>query len=145
VGFLRRLLGGGGDQPSAAWYEIPRGGYFAVAGVVHHTAEIARVYPLRRAGQEPVSQDIFATLQRQPQNPHDPNAVAVLLDGHLAGYIPKENASAWSHYLARLEADGYRVKVHARIWIGNDNYYLNLRADEDADYALPSEQASRAG
>lgn len=98
MGFLRRVLSGLDDQPSAAWYEISRGGYFAVAGVLHHTDEIARVYPLRRAGHEPVTEDIFATLQREPQNRHDPNAVAVLLDGHMAGYIPKENAPAWSRY-----------------------------------------------
>jgi hypothetical protein len=139
------VLSGLDDQPSAAWYEIPRGGYFAVAGVLHHTDEIARVYPLRRAGHEPVTEDIFATLQREPQNRHDPNAVAVLLDGHMAGYIPKENAPAWSRYLARLEADGYQARVQARIWIGSDSYYLNLRADEDAEYLLPSEQAARPG
>jgi hypothetical protein len=47
--------------------------------------------------------------------------------------------------LARLEADGYQARVHARIWIGSDSYYLNLRADEDAEYLLPSEQAARPG
>jgi hypothetical protein len=107
--------------------------------VLHHTAEISCVYPLRRAGEEPLTQDICATLHRDPQNPYDPNAVAVLLDGYLAGYIPKEKAPAWSRYLARLEAAGYRARVHARIWIGNDSYWLNLRADDDANYQWPSE------
>jgi hypothetical protein len=146
VGFLRRLLGGNahrGDQPGLAWYEIPRGGYFEVAGVAHHKDDIARVYPPRRDDQDPVTQDIFATLQREPQNHYDPNAVAVLLEGWLAGYIPKDKAPAWSSYLARLEAEGYRARVHARIWIGSGTYYLNLRAHEDAEYFLPSDLTAR--
>jgi hypothetical protein len=124
-------------------YEVPRGGYFEVAGVAHHKDEIARVYPPRRPDQDPVTRDIFATLRREPENRYDPNAVAVLLEGRLAGYIPKEKAPAWSSYLARLEGEGYQARVHARIWIGSGTYYLNVRADDEADYFLPSEVAAR--
>jgi hypothetical protein len=145
VGFLKRLLAGGQPwaPPALPVYEIPRGGYFEVAGVAHHKGDIARIYPPRRPDQDPVTQDIFATLRREPENRYDPNAVAVLLEGRLAGYIPKDKAPAWSGYLARLETEGYRARVHARIWIGSDNYYLNLRADDEADYYLPSELAAR--
>jgi hypothetical protein len=40
------------------WYEVPRGGYFEVAGVAHHKDDIARVYPPRRGDQDPVTQDV---------------------------------------------------------------------------------------
>lgn len=33
-----------------------------------------------------------ATLVPEPSNPHDPNAVAVVIDGHHVGYIPRELA-----------------------------------------------------
>ncbi len=145
MGFLKRLLGGGqaSQTTQLPLYEIPRGGYFEVAGVSHHKDSIARVYPPRREDQDPLIQDIFATLQREPQNPYDPNAVAVLLEGRLAGYIPKDKAPTWSDYLAGLEAEGYGARVHARIWIGSGAYYLNLRAEDDAGYFLPSELADR--
>ena len=147
MGFLRRILGA---QPSrgiapnhSTWYDLPDSGYFKVAGVGYYTAEISRVVPLQPTGHDPRSLDLTATVERDPENQYDANAVAVRLNGQLAGHIDAEHALAWSAFLARVEGEGYRgASVPARLWIGNEAYFLDIRADEDARYPLPSEAAA---
>jgi HIRAN domain len=34
-----------------------------------------------------------AVLEPEPHNPHDPNAIQVLVEGHLVGYLSRENAA----------------------------------------------------
>lgn len=41
-----------------------------------------------------------AELRREPSNEHDPNAVQVLVNGRVVGYLPAETAQAWSPALA---------------------------------------------
>ncbi len=50
------------------------------------------------------------TLQRQPDNPHDANAVAVLAGRHIIGFIPRADA----HQVAALIDAGipYRAQLH---------------------------------
>jgi hypothetical protein len=59
-----------------------------LAGYRH--AEAAEVWPLLRVGDE-------LELSREPDNPHDPNAVRVQWRGWKLGYVPRrENAAlAW--------------------------------------------------
>jgi hypothetical protein len=54
-------------------------------------AEAARVWPLLKLGDE-------LELSREPDNPHDANAVRVAWQGHKLGYVPRtENAAlAWA-------------------------------------------------
>ena len=48
------------------------------------------------------------SLERDPSNPHDPNAVKVLLsDGSMLGYVAREMAGAISHELA----EGWKFKI----------------------------------
>lgn len=142
MSILKRLFGArpAAPAPTAGWYDLPRGGYFEVAGVVHHKAELARVFPPRPADDDPLIVEVDAVIARDRTNRHDPNAVAVLLHGQLAGYIPRQHASAWASFLDRVEAEGYGVRATARVWIGNSAYYVNLRADEEATYPTPSER-----
>ena len=66
------------------------------------------------------------------------------LENRLIGYIPRENAPAWSAYLARLEGAGYGARCSTvRIRAGWTAYWVNLRADPDAAYLLPEEEAER--
>jgi HIRAN domain len=61
----------------------------ALAGFRHHAA--AEVWEELRVGDR-------LTLEREPDNPHDANAVSVAWRGHKLGYVPRrENATlAWS-------------------------------------------------
>ena len=56
-----------------------------------------------------------AQLTPEPDNDHDPGAVAVMIQGHRVGYLPAERAAS---YLARLAAAGHEgatVTCPARI------------------------------
>lgn len=148
MSILKRLFGtqtapgpdrGQRAEPDAAWYTVPSGGYFEVAGTSHHYAELARVFPPRPSDDDPLKVEVDAVVERERDNPYDPNAVAVRIHGRLAGYIPREHAPAWAAFLDRLEAEGYRARATARVWIGHSAYYVNLRADEDAAYQTPGE------
>jgi hypothetical protein len=37
--------------------------------------------------------ECIALLRRQPDNPHDPNAIAVTIDGHLVGFVERATAA----------------------------------------------------
>lgn len=50
------------------------------------------------------------TLQRQPDNPYDPNAVAVLWEGKDIGFLPREDAAAIAPALD--EGRPYAAQVH---------------------------------
>jgi len=41
------------------------------------------------------------TLEREPDNPHDPNSVKVLYDNKCVGYIPKEQAIEVTKFVER--------------------------------------------
>lgn len=45
--------------------------------------------------QDRIRVKITALLVPEPQNPHDPNAVAVWIDGFKVGHLPKEKASLY--------------------------------------------------
>jgi len=48
----------------------------------------------------------LAMLVPEPRNPHDPNAVAVFIDGRHVGYVPRDPAAALSRRIRALGAAG---------------------------------------
>ena len=51
---------------------------------------------------ERISYDTHAVLMPEPDNPVDPDAIAVLIDGQLVGYLSRENAAAYGPGLRQL-------------------------------------------
>lgn len=49
--------------------------------------------------------DIEATLKPEPSNPHDANAVAVIINRKTVGYLKKEHAPIFVEFLNENEAD----------------------------------------
>src|SRR5262245_47496349 len=47
---------------------------------------------------------VVAVLLPEPDNPHDPNAIAVLIEGRHVGYLPREIAAAYVAPLGGLMA-----------------------------------------
>lgn len=81
----------------------------------------------------------MAYLVREPANPHDRNAVAVLMDTADArehvGYLRAELAPRWQPTLRALEARGQLGAVRAMIYAGNRDgieVVLHLSEPEDA-------------
>ncbi|MFN8191854.1 MAG: DUF2510 domain-containing protein [Nocardioidaceae bacterium] len=59
-----------------------------------------------------------AALVPEPDNPYDPNAVAVWIDARYpVGHLPRNLAAEYSSRLERLDAGTY-LQVPARVWIG---------------------------
>lgn len=61
--------------------------------------------------------DCYAVLQPQPNNPHDPNAVAVWsVPGGLSGHLSRADAKRWHQRIADAwQREGKPIAVRARI------------------------------
>ncbi|MPQ96863.1 hypothetical protein GB931_02785 [Modestobacter sp. I12A-02628] len=71
-----------------------------------------------------------ALLVAEPDNPHDRHAVAVQIAGQAVGYLPREDAPAYSRVLQRLADQGFVAQVQARIWARDfDDYEVDRRGN----------------
>ncbi|PSK66677.1 hypothetical protein B0E53_01317 [Micromonospora sp. MH33] len=61
-----------------------------------------------------VEKDVY--LIPEPTNRFDPNAVKVVYGGQTLGYLPKDQAKAYSPVLTALVNEGWTPQVRARIW-----------------------------
>ena len=75
-----------------------------LAGFRYHAA--AEVWPELRVG------DALG-LEREPDNPHDPNAIAVTWRGRKLGYVPKRDNAALAWGLDRGAPLRARISRHA--------------------------------
>jgi hypothetical protein len=71
-----------------------------LAGFRHH--EAAQAWPDLRVGDE-------LELRREPDNPHDPNAVSVAWRGRKLGYLPRRENAAVAWGLDRGQRLGARI------------------------------------
>lgn len=76
-----------------------------MSGAQHRQDELASVGSGKR----------LFRLTRQPDNPHDSNAVQVLCDGVHIGFISAKNSSRYSEAIAKVEATGRHVYVHGQV------------------------------
>lgn len=56
--------------------------------------------------------DVSFSLEREPDNEHDPNAVKILMNGDMIGYIPSDDAPHVAHLIDNdliVDIDGYVV------------------------------------
>lgn len=61
-----------------------------------------------------------AVLHPEPNNPHDRNAVAVVIDGFQVGHIPAELAPQIQPLLVRAARRNQAIGIPARVWARND-------------------------
>lgn len=62
----------------------------------------------------------LAGLQPEPENPKDPHAIAVLIEGRLVGYLSRENARAYRPVIDLVATKGLAVGCHASLTGGWD-------------------------
>lgn len=103
-----------------------------VIGESHHAKElitIAKNHGGRGTG------EVFteALLIPEPNNPADRNAIKVMVEGQHVGYIPREDAGAYSAILTPLALEKRQLlEVPTRVWWGADdrgNFMASVRLD----------------
>jgi hypothetical protein len=101
-----------------------------VAGETYHVKGIKRVYaevgmPITSAGA--TIDDVQCVLVPEPWNPHDANAVAVVVGTHHVGYVPADMAEAYAAPLCELAERRLLVTGQARIWALDDKGVVRAR------------------
>src|SRR5918992_614254 len=84
-----------------------------VAGESHYQ-EALRELAGETAGEE-VRVECTAGLATEPDNPHDPNAVAVRIEARLVGYLPRAEAVAYGPIVRDIEERGRAAAAQAMI------------------------------
>ena len=83
-----------------------------VAGESHYQDALRA---LSDAGAQEVRLGCTAVLASEPENPHDPNAVAVRVEGRLVGYLPRAEALAYGPLVRQVEERGRAAACEAMI------------------------------
>ena len=95
--------------------EIAGPGTFAieVVGVSRRQHVLADI--VERHGRSGRTVAVAALLVLEPENPHDPNAVRVEIDGALIGYLSRDNAARYRADLTAAGTPDATVQCTARI------------------------------
>src|SRR5215218_1561776 len=109
MGFLRRLLGGGEQQPDqrSTWRLEQRPAWMRdgmevqlyegredleVVGEASYQDNLRRIVRGHGSPDDRVRVEVYAILVAEPDNPYDPNAISVWVQGLKAGYLSREDA-----------------------------------------------------
>ena len=86
-----------------------------VVGVSHYQDALTEI--AGRPGPEGVRHPVAAVLEPEPANPHDPNAIRVLVAGRPAGYLSRDDALRYGSAV-RLLRDHDHVLVCDALIVG---------------------------
>jgi hypothetical protein len=120
LGFLRRLLGGGEQQPDrrSGWSPEQRPGWMhegmeaqlyqgredlEAVGEASYQDNLWRVVGGHGASNDRVRVEVHAVLVAETDNPYDANAVSVWIQGLRVGYLSREDARRYRPGLLALE------------------------------------------
>lgn len=84
-----------------------------VVGTSHYQPALTEISG-RRADEE-IRFETRATLVPEPDNPHDPNAIAVQIEGRLAGYLSRDENPRWQDVVKTLADHGHVAAAEAMI------------------------------
>jgi hypothetical protein len=107
----------------------------SAVGVSHYQEAIWAAAGVENTG-EPGGVETTAELVPEPENPHDPRAVKVVIGGRHVGDLSRRHARRYRREIRAARASGNAVKLGA--WIGglgerseNPNLGVSLRLPED--------------
>jgi predicted Zn-ribbon and HTH transcriptional regulator len=102
-------------------------------------------------GHDRIRCEVTAVLVPEPENPHDPNAIKVVIDGRLVGYLSREDAAIYLPGLRQLMASHARpIALSGQIVGGGQREdgigMLGVFLDHDpADFGLQPRQTGHIG
>jgi hypothetical protein len=92
--------------PAGRFLPLPDGGHMRVVGESHYQETLSRIARGCVASYE--GRPAFAVaLIREPDNPYDTHAIAVLTGHGHVGYLPRDDARRFGATLATVETRGY--------------------------------------
>lgn len=102
---------------SATVLTIPRTGFFGreVVGESNYTKALRNAIG-KRGGEK----EMWVTLEREPSNKYDKNAVRVHIQGSTVGYVPREETGELHGLLQAAERQNVVVMAWARVWFSGD-------------------------
>jgi hypothetical protein len=155
VGFLRRLFGNGATDAAASGrtsYEAtlyPGDDTLEVVGESHRQEVLWQLVGGRR--REDVRHPTHALLLPEPDNPVDPDAISVLIEGQLVGYLSRSVAAAYRPGLVALmeRSSNGLVALEAVIVGGGERSdgvgFLGVFLEHDpADFGMTPRRAAQA-
>jgi hypothetical protein len=103
---VARTIVGVTPWPPASAFELPPDGYRAVVGESFHQDALEGTVALTRPGEE--GRPMFrAVLVAEPDNPYDPNAVAIHSAAGKVGHLSRREALDYAPVIAALAERGY--------------------------------------
>jgi hypothetical protein len=84
-----------------------------VVGTSHYQPSLAEISG--RKGDDEIRFETRATLVPEPDNAHDPNAIAVHVGGRLVGYLSRDENPRWQEVVKTLDAHGQVAAADAMI------------------------------
>jgi hypothetical protein len=103
-----------------------QGPELAVAGESNYRDAIERVVGRRAEGHKAI---VNAALIAEPQNRYDPNAIAVRVDGHTFGYLPRADAIRYKPVMDWAREQGFVPCVRADVkggWREDDGSWADF-------------------
>lgn len=96
----------------------------SVVGESYRQVALMRVSRCPPSGEH--GYECSAELVREPENPHDPYAIKVEVDGEHVGYLPRGTAKRFNKRIRLLNEQGKRAICMAFIGRGGDNPNLGI-------------------
>ncbi|QGN34499.1 HIRAN domain-containing protein [Microlunatus sp. Gsoil 973] len=109
---------------------LPLDEQIEVNGETHHSKSFRKLFramgmPITSAGT--TLQDQRCVLVPEPWNEHDPNAVAVAIEGFVVGYVPANLAATYSPHLLARARDRKLIAGAARVWVKDEGGMVRAR------------------
>lgn len=101
-----------------------------VVGTSHY--QEALVVLAGRRPDEDVRIETLAALVPEPDNPHDPHAIAVYVDGHLVGYLSREENKRWRDVFSHPSGVRCEALLASRAGTGTIGVFLRLPTPTEA-------------
>lgn len=127
-----------GDLPAEALKLMASGGSLSVVGESHYRDAIERVTDGPRV--EGIRAITWATLVAEHDNPYDPRAVGVLIDGRKVGHLAREDAAAFWPIVERIQRAGRVAYCRADVYGG-----WNTSPSDRGDYRVTLYASGPAG